>query len=240
MCLGGKFPVRGRAVAVCSITHRTTISVTAISHIIGKGPGIGPTAHGGILRMVSHLSCHPGTITHNLTDGGAAAINIVVPSIAGICFSSLTQNVSSITTVCGCGVVLTGSSNGRRGRVRVLGALLTGRISNVVFVNGGLASRLHARFTHSGAPVILTNSISPGRRIRDIRVSCITTIRRTIGSLMGRNGGQVTFVSNPLSRPVGNRCHLGKCGGILGSGNVRFSRRLIFRASDDCHSNRIL
>lgn len=193
-----------------------------------------------MLRIVRHLSCEPGTITHNLTDGGAAAMKIVIPSIAGLFFTSLTHKVSSVTAVCGCGVVLTGSSRGSRGRVRILGALLTGRISNVVCVNGGVASRLHTRFSQSGAPIILTKAVSPRRRIKDIGVSCVNTARRNMTGVVTGKGGRVTFMSTSLSGPVGKRCQLGNCGGTLIGTGVPFSRTLIFRYRPALRGNRLL
>lgn len=235
-------PLFGRKIwmvgmAVCSMTERTGMSVTAISHIMGNGPGIGPTAEGGMVRMVSQLKCHPGTITEKLTDGGAAAINMVVPSVSDAFFTRLTENVRSVTAVCGCGVVLDGSSRGVRGRLRLLGAVLKGRISKVIFVNNGVASRRIRRFRGSPIPVMLTNSVRRANGVPSMGVGCRRTTFSIAGSFVRGNRGSTTVIIKPLHRPVGRRGGLTNCGQTLRRTRITFHSRLIIRKSCACSSN---
>lgn len=122
---------RGATPAVGSITGRTKISLNAMSGIVGNVP-INRRCHGGIRRTVGRLSCRLGTCTHNLGDGHAGAVTIVLPAVTRPCFNLVTRYVGDSLRGHNCQVLLYSASCSGRGRRRVVHVTRRGGISNVV------------------------------------------------------------------------------------------------------------
>lgn len=68
--------------AICSITTRTNISVTAISQTLHAPSGIQPGAHSVVGRTVRGLKCIPDKDTRKLTTRGAKDLKLFLPGIS--------------------------------------------------------------------------------------------------------------------------------------------------------------
>lgn len=68
--------------AVGSITHRTGISVGAISGILGSANDVEPSAHHHIRRIVRGLKCAIGVSTHTVQSNNAGLVKLGVFSFS--------------------------------------------------------------------------------------------------------------------------------------------------------------
>lgn len=68
-----------REVEVGSVTHLTSMSINAMSHMLRNHAKMSRTDQGQIRRVLGRLSCRPGVCTDTLTSGGGCLFIYLLP-----------------------------------------------------------------------------------------------------------------------------------------------------------------
>lgn len=183
-------------VAVHSMTHRTNISITAISQILGGDALIDTSAHRTMVGTIDRLSCQPGTGTRTLTARIDSAVNIIIVSISSTFFNTLMGTISLITRRRrGC-ILVNGDCRRTRGRHRTVRILVHRHYGTLVIRSGTLDSSRLTRFV-SGVPnVILVGHIIPKCTRHYIYLSGLDNTQVTAHVLLGGNRRHVNCLSS--------------------------------------------
>lgn len=149
-----------------------------------------------ILGAIRRVKCIPSRHTHSVHSSSAGAINLLIPSLHGPCFTSLISSVRSRLCTQNCSALVNASTRAIRHRSTFVNGLLKRHVSKTVIIPRNIGSpNVRSLVTHRLPLIFISHLMSKMGSIPFMISSPCPNIYRTITRLIHLKRHRVKFIS---------------------------------------------
>lgn len=194
-------------IALGSITRRTNISTTTISRVLRSGNHFSGRAHRLILGAIRRVNCIPSRHTQSVHSSTAGAINLLIPSLHGTCFTRLISSVRRNLCTRKFSALVNASTRAMGQRSTFVGGLLKRHVSNTVIIPRKSSSpNIGSLVTQSLPLIFISQHMRKVRSIPFIISSPCANVHRTVRRLITLKRQHVKCVTRSSLRS----CDIGR------------------------------
>ncbi len=147
-------------VTIYDVAKRAGVGIGTVSRVINNSPQISPKTRKKVLKVINELKYQPHAMAQSLARKKTNTIACIVPDFTGYFFMALLSGIQSEMTSHGLDLILYSVDEPNKQETFLKRTLREKKVDGVLLLSLQISERYVEKFTRSGFPIVLVDSLS--------------------------------------------------------------------------------